>query len=250
MRQRRKHKLSWYIIWLIIISASSSFLLSFILSLPVWKISGAYVEGNSYISQEKIMSLAAIPVGENILFIDAKKIEGRIKSLIQIRSVKVSKRFPDHLMIDIRVREPFALVSIDRRTVLIDSDGYIIATPGEKSFIRLADVSRLPVVRGVKASSLIDGKRLNFSDRMFITQSLGLLTKFINPESLQIQIGNISNIVLYIEDVLKIELGDPGDLDKKIAAIRVLLREVEGKWDKVDYINVKVPDSPVVRYKP
>ena len=87
------------------------------------------------------------------------------------------------------------------------------------------------------------------NDKIFISKTLNLLSKFISPESLQLQVGDPGNIVIYVEDVLRLELGDTENIERKISIFGAILKEIEGKWERIEYINVKIPDFPVVKYK-
>ncbi|MFC1767419.1 cell division protein FtsQ/DivIB [Candidatus Margulisiibacteriota bacterium] len=238
MKTKRKHKFSWYLRWLLSLTVILLSIGFFILSLPIWKLSKVQFRGSGLISKAKIIRVADIPLNENILLVDSKSIEKRLESIIQIRSVKIRKKLPNTLVVKLEERTPFALVSVGSKTVLIDSEGYIIATPGKASYYKTPDISRFPIISGV-----------NFRDRTFVSKSLKLLSRYISPESLQIKIGNLDNIVIYVEDVLRLELGDAKNIEKKVEAFGAVLKEIEGKWEEVEYINVKIPAFPVVKYK-
>jgi len=249
MRKRLKRKFSWYVRWclsLAVISASAGFL---ILSLPIWRLSRVEVRGVDHISKDKIINVAKVPVGENILLVDAKGIEKRLRSIVQVKNARVMKRIPDSLVIIVEEREPFALLVTQNRTYIIDDEGNVIASPSEASYYKVTDIGRFPVISGIRNEELINGRRVNFKDRIYILKTLKLMSRFLGSESLQVKVGNSNNIIVLVEDVLRLELGDSSQIERKIDVFRALLKEVDGRWEDVEYISVKVPDSPVIKFK-
>lgn len=232
---------------------SVSFIISLtsalVLSLPIWRLTKVEITGTDLIFKNKIVDVAKVPFGENIFFINLIDIDKRIRGIIQVKDVKIRKKLPDAVTIEIEERKPFALIVIGGRAALIDDEGYILANQGSLSYYKINDASRLPVIRGIKKNDLVNGMRLNLRNRMFISNIFKLLSSYINPESLQIEIGNYDNIVIFVEDVLRLELGDMSRMNDKIAVFGAILKEIKGKWEKIEYINIKVVDAPVVKYK-
>jgi cell division septal protein FtsQ len=76
-----------------------------------------------------------------------------------------------------------------------------------------------------------------------------MLSKFIDIGTIQIEIGDREDIVIYIEDILKVKIGPPSDIERKIKIIKAMRDSVQGKWTKISYIDVRVPDSPVIKFR-
>lgn len=247
MKARTK-KLSWYIGRFVSYGVAIVIFLGFILSLPIWQIKKIEVAGNRYIPGDKIISIAKIPIGENIFLIDIDEVYQEFSAIVQIRSLKIKRKLPGAIIIEIKERDPFAIAVIGSTPTLVDEEGYIIARNDLSSSIYKLDIGQYPVIRGIKVRSLEKGARMNLNDRSFMKVAVNLLSKHFSQHSLQLEMTNKDNIIVYIEDVLKVKLGDSGDLDKKIKVISALLAPVSGKWNKVQYIDVSLPDSPVIRY--
>jgi cell division protein FtsQ len=249
-RPRNLRKLiEWYAVWTALTLFVVSVLAGFILSLPVWRVSSVQVVGNNYLSEAKIVNAAKIPQGENIFLIDLDKVKKRYSNVIQIKGINVKWKLPHTIVIDVKERTPFAIAVIGGVASLIDDEGYVIARQSLTSSVYRSDIAKFPVIRGINKKSLEGGIRLNSGDRSFVTSALNMLSKFIDLGTIQIEAGNREDIIIFIEDILKVKIGDQRDMEKKIMIVRAMLGSVKGKWTKVDYIDVRVPDNPVIKYK-
>ncbi|MFH1709813.1 MAG: FtsQ-type POTRA domain-containing protein [bacterium] len=256
-RQRRKRLpakdikslISWYATWAVLALIIISILTCFFLSLPIWRIRSITVTGNDYLPQAKIIGTAKIPQGEKIFLVDLDEAKNRFSEFIQIKKVTIRRKLPDTIIIDVTERVPFAITVIGGATSLVDENGYIIAKQDLNASLYRLDVSKYPVIRGIDRRSLEGGIRLDQKDRSFVRSALSLLSKFMDIGTIQIEVGNREDIIIYIEDILKVKVGDTRDLERKIKIIKALLASVQGKWNKVAYIDARSPDNPAVMFK-
>lgn len=239
----------WYATWSILFIVVISILAGFIMSLPIWRIRSVQVTGNNFLPEAKIINTAKIPQGENIFLIDLDEVKSRFSDVIQIKEMRIKRKLPATVIIDVKERIPFAIVVIGGTTSLVDEDGYMIARQSLGSSMYKVDITKYPVIRGILKKNLENGVRLNPGDRAFVSSALGMLSKFIDLGTIQIEAGNREDIIIYIQDILKVKIGDARDIERKIKIVNGLLGAVKGKWIKIAYIDVKVPDDPVIRYK-
>ena len=169
--------------------------------------------------------------------------------MIQIKELNIKRKLPSTIVIDIKERIPYAIVVIGGATSLVDEDGYIIASKSPSYSIYKLDISKYPVIRGVNKKNLEKGMRLDKKDRTFVRAALEMLSKFIDISAIQIEVGDREDIVIYIEDILKVKIGAPSDIERKIKIIKAMRDSVQGKWTKISYIDVRVPDSPVIKFR-
>jgi cell division protein FtsQ len=244
-----RRPVSWYLTWTALTVVVISILSGFILSLPVWQISSVKVTGINYLPEAKMISTAKIPRGENIFLVDLDEVKARFSNVVQIKEIKIKRKLPSTIVIEIKERAPYAVVVIGGATFLVDEDGYIIASKSLSSSIYKLDISKYPVIRGVNKKNLEKGMRLDEKDRTFVRAALEMLSKFIDISAIQIEVGNREDIVIYIEDILKVKIGGPGDIERKIRTVKAMIDSVKGKWTKISYIDVRVPDDPVIKFR-
>jgi cell division protein FtsQ len=233
----------------VIFAVVVSILSGFILSLPIWQIQKVVVTGNVYITEDKIINTAKVPLSENLFLVDLDEVKAKFSKVVQIKSIKIKRRLPATVVIEVVERKPFAIAVIGHATTLIDDDGYIIARQSLISSLYQLNVADYPVIRGIDIKSLEGGKRLNESDRRFVKDALQMFGRFIALNQVQLEVGRRDDMVVFLQDVIRVKIGDSNDIEKKIKVTKALLDSVQGKIDKVAYIDVRIPDDPVVKFR-
>ncbi len=221
----------------------------FVLSLPVWKTSNVKVIGNSLLTKDKVINIAKVPLGEDLFLIDLDEIRERFSGIIQVKDIRIVRKLPDTIAIEIKERAPFAIAVIGGGTSLIDDEGYIIAKQDLGPSSAGYDIVKYPVIRGINKKSLENGNRLNSGDRKFIRSALNSISGPMAAGTIQIDISNRDDIAVLIEDILKVNIGDAVNVEKKLGVAKALIGSLKDKWTKAAYIDVKVPDSPVIKFK-
>lgn len=250
MRKRGERRpLSWYITWTVLTIVVAAVLAGFIFSLPIWTLRSIRVTGNKYLAEAKIINIAKIPQEENIFLIDLDEVKNRFSDIIQIKEIKVKRKLPNTIVIEIKERTPYAIAEISGATTLIDDEGYIIARKGLDSSEYGSEIAKYPVIRGINKKTLEKGIRLNSGDRLFVRSALDMLSSSIDLGTIQIEAGNREDIIIYIEDILKVKIGDPRNIERKIQVVKAMLGSLKGNWTKVAYMDVRVPDDPVIKFK-
>ena len=248
-RNDLKRSISWAVTSVVLAAIIVAILSGFILSLPVWKTSNVRVVGNSLLTESKIINTANIPMGENISLIDLDDVSKNFAGIIQIKDIRIRRKLPGTIVIDIKERSPFAIAVIGAGTSLIDDEGYIIAKQNLGPSAAGKDIAKYPVIRGIDKKTLENGNRLNSADRAFIRAALNSFSNSSDFGTVQMDISKRDDIIIYIEDILKVKIGDTGGVEKKMKVVKALLGSIKDKWTKAVYMDVKVPDSPVIKFK-
>lgn len=244
-----KRPASWYITWTIIYIIIAAILMGFIGSLPVWRIKELEVKGNNYFSGEKIAKTAKIPMEENIFQLDGDEVAARFSNIIQIKKISVRRKLPNRIVITVTERKPFAIAVVGDKVNLIDDEGFIIEKQNTGASIYRSDIAQLPVIRGISARSIENGNRIGRLDRIFMKNILNLLSKSLDIRKAQLELNNAEGIVIFVEDFLKVKIGGQGDIEKKTTTLAALIRSNEDKLQKISYIDVSVPENPVIKFK-
>ena len=244
-----KRPVSWYITWIVIDLVAIAIIIGFILSLPIWRLKNIEVRGNDFVPAEKIVSIAKIPAGENIFMVDLDEAESRFSDIAQIKETRIQRKLPATIIIKVQERKPFAIAVIGGVPALVDEGGYIIAKQNLGSSIYKLQIAQLPVIRGINRKTVEGGRRIDPADAIFMKDTLTLLSNFLDPSTIQIELMNKEDIIIYVEDILKVKIGEPKDMENKIRTMQALLDSIKGKWNRVAYIDVRVPDSPVIKFK-
>jgi len=237
-----KRYILYFLLGLILIS---SLAIGF-LFLPFWQISEVIVEGYQILSPSKIIEMANIPKGENIIFINLSHARKKLKEVIQIKEFSIFRRLPGIIVIKIKERKPLAVAVIEGQSAVIDEEGIILSStesPTAEALIQALDATGLPVITGLKKTS-VKNNRLDPE----ITCAIELF-KFLPSSKLQLEMGKIEDISLLVDDVLKVRLGEPKEIGEKMRVFRTLLPVIQGRWNEVEYVDVRFLNNPVVKFK-
>ena len=254
VRTKKRRRFSWYLIWFTIFFFFAGVLLSLVLSLPVWRITSFAVLGARIVAKPYIETFAAPLIGENIFLVDYSKLKAKIKSIAQIKDFGIWRSLPSTLVIKVVERSPFCVVTISGSSIVIDDEGGFLKVEGGRiktgdySFVKVDDISQFPVVRGIDPNK-VSGGRLERGLSAAIKISINRLSRFFPPSNLQFEIRKDGGLDVLIEDILKVRFGSTDDLEKKISVLEAMLPRVSGAWSNVDYMDIRVAEDPVVKYK-
>jgi len=250
VRLRIRRRKSWYFIWTIIFLLFLSSVASFIITLPMFKISKVEVEGVRLIPPEQIVKTAAIPAGENIFLTRFDQALDKIRSIGAVKEVRISLRPPDAVLITVKERREAAVTVIDDQSVLVDEEGVILNPKTQEAItMELPDISNLPVLVGVKKEWIEDGLRLKGDAGEGATKLLSEFKKYISPHRLEIDLTDSKDITLMFDDTLKVKFGDPAKIEQKFKTFEAIYYKLKEKKNSIEYIDVSCPSFPAVKYK-
>ncbi len=82
-------------------------LITLSLKLKIFDVETIIVEGNNIISSEEIISTSTLEKGNNIFYINTKKIIKKIHDNPYIKNVKISRRLPNTIILNVEERSAF-----------------------------------------------------------------------------------------------------------------------------------------------
>jgi cell division protein FtsQ len=99
-------------VWLVYFSAALS-------------VKNVEVSGNELLAAEQVRRVAAVPDGEQLALVDLAAARSRIGALAEVRSVDVTRAWPDTVQIDIVERTAVAVVELGGRLRGLDEQGVV-----------------------------------------------------------------------------------------------------------------------------
>ena len=167
--------------------------------------------------------------GANVFRIDKRDLAEQISSHIWVKDAAVNWKWPNRLIVNIRERQPLALVVSGDSWFILDSEGLILPPPRGFNF------GSLPLVTNI---DLEEGE-LFFS----IARLLSAL-----PDGLYENISewNAKEQILITRAGTQILLGNMRDLERKLTALELILEELSNRGASAKRIDLRVVNSPVV----
>ena len=235
-RQAVFRLVKWTSLVLIIIGA-----IIFTIMSPIFNVKNIKVEGNSYLSEEQVISLSRIEIENNMFKYNKKEIIKNIKENAYIENAEVKRSIPDTIEIKITERKTSFMIQFANAYAYINNQGYILEISNK--------ALEYPILTGFSTpvEELQEGKRLNKEDLKKLSDVLEIMESATSNEiaSLitEINIENSDNYVLELKSKNKVvNLGDTSNLSTKMLWIQTF-NKLEGSTKGEIMLNMNLNDD-------
>ena len=154
------------------------------------------ISGEAELTEQEILNDAGISPKSSLLFLDATQARQRLEAIPLVKQASVRKLYPDHLVIDLVERTPYALWQKDGEVNIVAADGAVIDQMRDQRFVRLPFVvgeganERLPEFMALLASAgelgpkiragvLVANRRWNLK----MTSGVDVMLPEVNPQA-------------------------------------------------------------------
>lgn len=235
-RQAVFRLVKWTSLVLIIIGA-----IIFTIMSPIFNVKKIKVEGNSYLSEEQVISLSRIEIENNMFKYNKKEIIKNIKENAYIENAEVKRSIPDTIEIKITERKTSFMIQFANAYAYINNQGYILEISNK--------ALEYPILTGFSTpvEELQEGRRLNKEDLKKLSDVLEIMESATSNEiaSLitEINIENSDNYVLELKSRNKVvNLGDTSNLSTKMLWIQTF-NKLEGSTKGEIMLNMNLNDD-------
>ncbi len=207
----------------------------FAMTSPIFNIKDIKVSNNQIVSSEEIISLSELKSEENIFKFNKNITKDKIKENAYIDTIKIHRKLPSTLEIEVTEREPKFSVEHLGKYAYISTQGYILEIS--------EDSKGLVIIQGVttEEEDVVAGKRLNNHDLVALETVIKIMY-IIKENNLEgkvntIDISDKNDYILYMsEEKKRIHLGDNSNLgNKMLYAISIMEKEKNNEGDI--YVN-------------
>jgi len=206
---------------------------------PIFNINEIVITGNEKIPQEEILKLSQVQKGNNVFIKTKYSIIENIKENTYIGEVKIKRKLPGTLYIEVKERNISYQIEYNENYVYVDSQGYILEISQEKQ--------NLIILKGCNTQEFENKKRIDEIDLEKLTMvikvkaALKTINKF--QEITYIDIANKEEYVVYLETEKKtIYLGDGSNLKDKVLSLEKILESEKGIEGSI-YLNGNLNDG-------
>jgi cell division septal protein FtsQ len=244
-REKRSQKVS--VVGLLIRAGIvlSVFIIAYFLLLnSSFKVEQFVIEGNSKVSDEDIITLSGINPGDDLFQSDVSVASDQIALHVLIEEVSVRVRPFHTILIEVTEKDALAGFVDDDTYYYIDNDKVVVGSS------EMVDES-LPLFSGFEVPAFISiGLEMNNAeldtDIIIANQAVSLFPGYTLEISAISQ--SVNNIYL---DGVEVRLGTTGRLEEKLAVLSSIVSSMsQQKLESLEYIDVSIPDEPVVQEKP
>lgn len=195
------------------------------------------------LSQDEIVNLAGVKLGESLLKIDLQHVAEQLEKNPWIEKLKVRRRFPGTLSIEISERVPVAVVNMGYLYYL-DSKGEI--------FKPLTEGDRLdyPVLTGISEEDLLkdaDGTKMMLTTALGLMEMLKKGTVFRLSDVSEIHLDKGYGFTLFTtQGGIPVKLGN-SDFQGKLARFSQIYKDLTAQIASLEYVDLNYPDKIVVK---
>ncbi len=191
-----------------------------LLTTPRLAVTSVEVRGAERLPVERILHVAAIPRGSNILGLDTRAVASRVATLAEIRRADVVRELPNRVVITVEERRPFTLVH-GGRLHWLDEDGRLLGLEPH------AVVPAVPVVSGLteqELASLRDAPGPKVRAAIELIRALLRSGSVLTSEISEIDMSRKDGPVLYTIDGVEVRLGTE-DWEDRLARLEGVLAQ-------------------------
>ena len=215
-----------YVLALVVVLAllgASIWLVFFSATLQLKKVD---VVGNELLSDARVREVADLPQGEQLALVDLTRADARVAGLAEVRSVEVTRTWPDGVRIEVVERTAVAVVELAGRIRGLDADGVVFrdyrAVPPGMPRIRPGGAAGIDALK--EAAAVVSALPDDLTGRID-----------------HVEVATVDQITLVLRDQRQVLWGSAEESGLKAQVIDRLLAEKGTVYD------VSVPGSPTIR---
>lgn len=161
-KRRKKHP---FLVLLIIVALVIVGIL--VAHLDYFNVTGVAVIGNEEITDEEIIHLSQIQIGESVFDVHPLLVKHRIKQNLYIRDVKVSRKLPSEIEITVKEKKCTAQFLFGRKYVVTDREGKVIEV--------VSELKKSTLVEGMTVKEAEKGKEIKVKDEKMLKKAMDFI---------------------------------------------------------------------------
>lgn len=243
-RRKRAGSLAW--LWTTLLMIGMMVLGFGIAQSSLFHIHAIEVNGLSHLTREEVLAASELVPGEHIYAANLDKARNMIMTNIWVQQVEVKRKLPATVVINVTERVPAAAVTTPAGLYVVDSTGVLLLRQKLLDGLSVLVVSGIDdVPEEVRLGSQLESAAL--ADALTVIRQMDEQAASVVAE---IDVANTQKIVARTSLGVDVYLGDKSDFAKKFQlAMQIFDQEAaKGRGESMDYIDVSLPNQPVLAY--
>ena len=168
------------------------------------------------VSRGEVLAALKLEGVGGLISADTIKLKQSLESHPWIRQAEVQRVFPDTLVVEVKEREPAAVLRVGTREVLLGDDAGVIAEAGEGTF------EGFPILTGIDYAQVVS-RNLDTTERLIAGIRLAGLLSAVGANRMEVDLRTRGDMVAYY-DGLRIRFGEGAFEDKVERYLRLAER--------------------------
>ncbi len=223
--------LTWTILMGILIGISI-----FLCTSELFKICHIEITGNTQVSQELVLKLSEIKMGNNIFLLNSSKASNKINENAYIKEVAIKKVLPDKIKIEITEKQKLYMLQLDGNYAYVDKFGEVLEISNTKLDALIILEDYCTSIEDIKTGEILGEEDL---ERLEDTQKIlnGAEKNGIFDKIYSINIKDENNYILNMPSYKKIiYVGNMSNLTTKMLRTKDIIDKTMEKEGKI-FVN-------------
>ena len=237
--RRAMRRLLLAVAFLVVAAACALTFLVFFTS--AFKIKEVNFKGNNDVPTERLKQLSGVQGYSNLVTLPVGRIAKLMESDPWVKEARVQRHLPHTVNIQIVERTPIAMLDFGTFAYLVGGDGLVIEKVAPDQF------KELPRVYGGKVPPPLAGSKV--SDKK-ISECIDVLAGMPTEMRAMLLMGNPFDgrgQVFVARSGYNVVYGNASRMKQKNEVLQAVATDVNNNKRKIAYIDVRVPDSPVIK---
>lgn len=209
----------------------------------VFSVKQVTFSGNRVLPSQHLHKLSGIDNYRNLLTLPVGAVEQNLEKDPWIKDVTICRKLPGTVQIEVEERDPVALADFGGATFLVDGNAYVVSKEDPQLYGHLPRIGC-----GDCSVPRVDTKVGNKVLRRAI-QLLGSMPIGLRAEISLVNPFDGRGLVLVSRSGYLIVYGQTDERERKDEILEAIVVDIESKDRNVAYVDIRVPDSPVVKMK-
>jgi len=212
----------------------------------LWQVTVNYMRSSPIFKVKKVGSQQSLQfirthtldrlIGQSIFDVDLAYVQRKLQSEYpQIDHLRIYRQFPDLIYIDAVRRDPFAVVVLKSKKILVDKAGTVLSFSAPPN-------TKLPIITGLTFEQVPPaGKPLHHPDltlAISIIQAVKDNPKLESMPVVSLDLTNLSEIKGVLANQLKVILAED-KVQQKIMMLGIVMSQGKIKLEEVNYIDLR-----------
>lgn len=221
----------------------SAAVIGFFVYMPFFTLSEIKLSGAKYLTEEDIMKIGDIYIGEPLFELETDVVQNRLSNDLRIEEVTVRRHLPHTLEVTIKERRPIATIQCDYGYLDLDHNGTVL-----DSYKELKDM-KIPVIKGAAVRDLYIGDQIDEETIKGLLKFLQLLKEDTLDRLSEIEIVEQDYVIMYsaTEQPVQIRIGKLERLEEKAHLTEDFIRDLDINPRPVEYVDFNYT-SPFIKF--
>ena len=207
---------------------------SYLLSTPYFAVKEASVRGLKELTEKDILTLAAIPAHQNLLAVNTDLVVKRVSANPWVKNIYVGRELPNRLVLEVRERNPVAMIKQASDFYLMDNEGFVFKKLGKN------DEVDLPILTGINGEEKGKSKLLLSTLDLLKTMSASGRYNYLGAIS-EVNVDDIFGLSILTDTGLYLKLG-MDNYENKLKQLNVIMADLEKRGLRKGYICADLYD--------